>query len=55
MLISFGAEDPDALVRNQFPSVAANAPEFDTGFDPAGCQGNTAETLGEGIRRAFWF
>lgn len=55
MLISFGAEDPDALVRNQFPSVAANAPEFDTGFDPAGCQGNTAETLGERIRRAFWF
>ena len=55
MLISFSELDPDVLVRNQFPSVAANAPEFDTGFDPAGCQGNIAETLGERIRRALWF
>ena len=55
MLISFGVEDPDVLIGDQFPSIGANAPEFDSGFDPAGCQGNTAETLEERIRRAFWF
>ena len=55
MLISFGAEAPDQLLRDQFPSVLANAPEFDESFDPAGCQGNAAETFGERLGRAFWF
>ena len=55
MLISFGAEEPDEILRDQLPSVLANASEFDGSFDPAGCQGNAAETFGERVRRAFWF
>jgi hypothetical protein len=55
MLISFGAEDSEQLLRDQFPSVTEDAPAFDEGFDPAGCQGNASETFGDRIRRAFWF
>lgn len=55
MLISYGAEEADTLLRDRFPSVLADAPEFDLSFDPAGCQGNVTETFGERVRRAFWF
>ena len=55
MLISFGTEESEWLLGDQFPGVAQDAPEFDEGFDPAGCQGNAAETLGDKVRRAFWF
>ena len=55
LLISYGKEELDELVRDQFPSVADNAPEFDQGFDPAGCQGTQAETLAGRLRRSFWF
>jgi len=55
LLLSWGTEDPADLVRERFPLVADNAPEYDEGYDPGGCGGHTPETLGERVRRAFWF
>ena len=55
LLISLGSESLDELLQDRFPSVAADAPEFDAGFDPAGCMGATEETLGARLRRAIWF
>lgn len=55
LLISMGDEEIDALVRDRFPSVSSDAPDFDAGFDPAGCQGSAEETFNERLRRAFWF
>jgi hypothetical protein len=55
LLISFGTEDSEQLRRDHWPSVADDAPAFDAGLDPAGCQGNAEETLGHRIRRAVWF
>jgi len=55
LLISFGSESPEELLQSRFPTVAADAPEFDAGFDPAGCMGAMEETLGARVRRAVWF
>jgi hypothetical protein len=55
LLISFGEEPADWLVRERFPTVASDAPDFDAGYDPAGCGGHRHETFGERVRRAFWF
>jgi hypothetical protein len=54
MLISFGDEPSDALLRDRFTTVAGSAAEFDESFDPAGCAGQAPETLGQRLRRAFW-
>jgi hypothetical protein len=55
LLISFGPETPATLLAERFPTVAENAPEYDLTSDPAGCAGTVEETLGERLRRAFWF
>ena len=55
MLISFGQESTERLLQDQFGSVLSDAPEYDAGYDPAGCQGSAAETQGERVRRALWF
>ncbi len=55
LLVSLGEEEPGVLLRDRFSSVAGNAPEFDLGFDPAGCQGNAVESPGARVRRALWF
>jgi hypothetical protein len=55
LLISFGSESPEDLLQNRFPDVKADAPEFDAGFDPAGCMGAMEETFGARFRRAVWF
>lgn len=55
MLISFGNETPEELLNERFPTVASDAPEFDENYDPAGCRGTPVETLGDRVRRAFWF
>lgn len=55
LLISFGPESTEELLQDRFPTVSSDAPEYDLTFDPAGCQGAEPETLGERVRRAFWF
>jgi hypothetical protein len=55
VLISFGTESPEELLKNRFPSVSSDAPQYDVSFDPAGCMGAMEETLGARIRRALWF
>lgn len=55
LLISFGEEPLEELVAERFPTVGANAPEYDQSFDPAGCMGQAPETFSERLRRAFWF
>jgi hypothetical protein len=55
LLISFGTETPETLLADRFPTVASDAPGYDTRPDPAGCAGAVEETLGERIRRAVWF
>jgi hypothetical protein len=55
LLISFGPESPEELVKNRFPGVSADAPEFDAGYDPAGCMGTMQETFSARVRRAIWF
>ena len=54
LLISFGTESSEALVRERFETVATSAPSFDGTFDPAGCAGHEHESFGARARRAFW-
>lgn len=53
LLVSYGGESEAVAVRDQFPGVAADAKEFDTRDDPAGCAGAHQMTLWERIRHAF--
>lgn len=55
VLVSFGPESLEAVLAEQFPVVASNAPEFDALNDPAGCGGAAPASLGERLRSAFWW
>jgi hypothetical protein len=52
-LVSYGTESEAEVLRDQYPQVADNAPEFDTRDDPAGCAGAHRMTFWERIRYAF--
>jgi hypothetical protein len=55
LLISHGPEGTDAVLRDQFPNVPADAPRYDEMPDPAACAGATHLGTGERMRRAFWW
>lgn len=55
LLISYGVEPLDDIVRTQFPRVASTASALDHSRDPAGCGGAASEGFGDRLRRAFWF
>lgn len=55
VLISYGPETVDEVVRTQFPRVASTAARLNALPDPATCSGPTAEPFGDRLRRAFWF
>lgn len=55
LLISFGAEPVDAVIRDQFPQVATTAERLNTLPDPASCSGHAEPTAAERWRAAFWF
>lgn len=55
LLVSYGAEPAEEIVRTQLPRVASDAGEFNRKPDPAGCSGAAHETFGDRLRRAFWF
>lgn len=53
LLISYGPENEEEILRSQFSAVASNAKEYNLKSDPAGCSGSTEPTLWERIRYAF--
>jgi hypothetical protein len=55
LLVSFGSESFDEVLSSQYAQVASNAGEYNTMPDPASCSGQAEATLGDRIRRAFWF
>lgn len=55
LLISYGPETAEEVVRTQFPQVASTAAEHNTRPDPATCSGSDHEGFGDRLRRAFWF
>ena len=54
LLVSFGAEPLDSVVRSQFPQVASTAARLNTLPDPTSCSGPAAPTLTDRLRQAFW-
>ena len=54
LLVSYGAESADSVVRGQFPAVASTAARLNTLPDPASCSGPPEPTLGDRLRHAFW-
>lgn len=55
LLVSYGPETADEVIRTQFPQVASTAARLNTLPDPASCSGPAELTMGERLRRAFWF
>ncbi|MDR0787499.1 MAG: hypothetical protein LBG44_06490 [Gemmatimonadota bacterium] len=55
LLISYGPESPEEVLKTQYPQVATTAIDYDTMPDPASCSGPLDDTLGQRLRRAFWF
>lgn len=55
LLISFGAESVEAVQAEQAVIVEENAADFNVIPDPASCAGAQEETLGDRLRRAFWY
>lgn len=53
LLISYGPESEDEVLRTQFSQVASNAEEFNQQMDPAGCSGAHEVTFWDRIRHAF--
>ncbi len=54
VVISFGTEQPEEVLAEQFSQVADNAAEHNEKADPAACMGgHEAESLGERLKRAF--
>ena len=53
LLVSYGPETEEEVLRSQFPRVATGAEEYDTRPDPSGCAGAHDVTLWERIRHAF--
>ena len=54
VLISYGPETVDEVVRTQFPQVASTAARLNTLPDPASCSGPADESFGGRLRRALW-
>lgn len=52
LLISYGSEKSEDLVRTQFPMVASDAEEYNRKRDPAGCSGATDPTFWERVQHA---
>lgn len=55
MLISYGSESEADVLAEQFPRVPDGAAAYDTLHDPAGCAGAAGATVGDRLRRAFWY
>ena len=55
VLISYGPESVDEVVRTQFPQVASTAARLNTLPDPATCSGPADESFGDRLRRALWY
>ena len=53
LLISYGPESEQEILRSQFPQVLATAEEFNQRPDPGGCSGAHEITLWDRIRHAF--
>lgn len=53
LLISYGHEGEEEILRSQFPAVASNAEEYNWKDDPAGCSGPDEPTLWDRVRDAF--
>jgi len=53
LLISYGPESIDGIVRDQLPEVPANAHVYNEVPDPEGCAGPDEPTFGERLRHAF--
>ena len=54
LLISYGTEPVDSVVRTQFPQVATSAARLNTLPDPASCSGPAELTFAQRLRQAFW-
>jgi hypothetical protein len=54
LLISFGPEDADHVMREQFAQVPADAEQYNRLPDPAACAGVHELTLGQRLRLAFF-
>lgn len=55
LVISYGSESDDDVLKVQFPQVAKDADTFNHSMDPAGCGTRHEETFGDRLRKAFWF
>ena len=55
LLVSYGPEPVDEVLRTGFPRVASTAERLNSLPDPASCSGPAHETTGDRLRRAFWF
>lgn len=55
LLISYGSEGVEALLREQFSDVEADAREYNHRSDPASCSGSHGEPLLDKLKRAYWF
>jgi hypothetical protein len=57
MLVSFGNEAAEELLRERFPMVKEDAQYYDDTYDPGGCGAGHADhdSLADRLRRAFWF
>lgn len=53
LLISYGAESEEEVIRTQYPAVASNAEEFNRRQDPATCAGSHEATFIDRLRHAF--
>ena len=54
LLISYGPETLEDVLRYQFPRVASNAASYDEREDPAGCAGAVDVGFRERLLGAFW-
>lgn len=56
LLVSFTDAPLEAVVQEEFPQVAADAPEYNLRPDPATCSGSGHEDHGplDRLRRGFW-
>lgn len=55
LLISFGPESVEEVLAKQMPQVADDADRYNEMPDPGSCSGDVEESLGDRLRRAFWF
>jgi hypothetical protein len=54
LLISYGPESEEEVLRTQFRQVTSDAEEFNRKSDPAGCSGPTNPTLWDRVQHAFF-